>query len=72
MGLDLEAMLEDLGKAKEGSVFVFHTVAHNPSGVDPTEEDWKKIADLCEAKKAIPIFDTAYQVNPKCKLGKVT
>jgi len=38
------------------------SVAHNPSGVDPTEEQWKKIADLCEAKKAIPIFDTAYQV----------
>ena len=61
MGLDLDGMLEDLGKAKEGSVFVLHTVAHNPSGVDPTEEQWKKIADLCEAKKAIPIFDTAYQ-----------
>ena len=39
-----------------------HTqVAHNPSGVDPTQEQWKKIADLCESKKAIPIFDTAYQ-----------
>jgi hypothetical protein len=25
MGLDLDAMLEDLGKAKEGSVFVLHT-----------------------------------------------
>jgi len=61
MGLDLDGMLEDLGKAKEGSVFVLHTVAHNPSGVDPTEEQWKKIADLAEAKKAICIFDTAYQ-----------
>jgi len=49
--------------APEGSVFVLHTVAHNPSGVDPTEEQWKKIADVCEAKKAIPIFDTAYQVS---------
>ena len=38
-------------------------VAHNPSGVDPTEEQWKKIADLAEAKKAICIFDTAYQVQ---------
>jgi len=68
MGLDLDAMLEDLGKAPEGSVFVLHTVAHNPSGVDPTEEQWKKIADLCEAKKAIPIFDTAYQVAPVARL----
>ena len=38
-------------------------MAHNPSGVDPSEEQWKKIADLAEAKKAICIFDTAYQVQ---------
>jgi hypothetical protein len=63
MGLDLDGMLADLRAAPEGSVFVLHTVAHNPSGVDPTEEEWKQIADVCEAKKAIPIFDTAYQVR---------
>jgi len=70
MSLDLDGMLEDLNKAKEGSVFVLHTVAHNPSGVDPTEEQWKLIADVCEAKKAIPIFDTAYQVKTVQKSTK--
>ena len=63
MGLDLDGMLADLSAAPDNSVFVLHTVAHNPSGVDPTEEQWKKIADLCESKKAICIFDTAYQVH---------
>mmetsp|Transcript_5431 Transcript_5431/g.10935 ORF Transcript_5431/g.10935 Transcript_5431/m.10935 type:complete len:418 (-) Transcript_5431:350-1603(-) len=61
MGLDIDGMLADLEAAPEGSVFVLHTVAHNPSGVDPSEEQWKKIADVVEKKKAIPIFDTAYQ-----------
>ncbi len=61
MGLDIDGMLEDLEKADEGSVFVLHTVAHNPTGVDPTPEQWMRIADVVEKKKAIPIFDTAYQ-----------
>ena len=49
------------GKQEADGADAGNSVAHNPSGVDPTEEQWKKIADLCEAKKAIPIFDTAYQ-----------
>ena len=51
------------GKQEADGADAGNSVAHNPSGVDPTEEQWKKIADLCEAKKAIPIFDTAYQVR---------
>eukprot|EP00961_Rhodomonas_salina_P260329 3517968-Rhodomonas_salina.5 len=62
MTLDIDGMLADLEAAPDGSVFVLHTVAHNPSGVDPTPDQWKKIADVVEKKKAIPIFDTAYQV----------
>jgi len=61
MTLDIDGMLADLEAAPDGSVFVLHTVAHNPSGVDPTPDQWKKIADVVEKKKAIPIFDTAYQ-----------
>jgi len=38
-------------------------VAHNPTGVDPTQEQWKKLADITESKKAVPVFDTAYQVR---------
>ena len=37
MGLDIEGMLADLKAAPEGSVFILHTVAHNPTGVDPTQ-----------------------------------
>jgi aspartate aminotransferase len=35
--------------------------AHNPTGVDPTYDDWLKIADVLERKKLIPFFDSAYQ-----------
>ena len=71
MGLDIDGMLQDLSAAPDGSVFVLHTVAHNPSGVDPTEEQWRQIADLCHKKNTIPIVDTAYQGYASGILDKV-
>ena len=39
-GLDMIGMLEDLEAATPGSCVLLHTCAHNPTGVDPTEEQW--------------------------------
>lgn len=47
-GLDLDAMLEDLQNAPEGAVVVFQGCAHNPTGIDPSHEQWKMIADVVE------------------------
>lgn len=30
--------------APSGSFFLLHACAHNPTGVDPTEEQWKEIS----------------------------
>lgn len=35
--------------------------AHNPTGIDPTKEQWQAIADLCKERGHIPFFDVAYQ-----------
>ena len=59
--LDFEGLKEDMANAPEGSIYLFHTCAHNPTGVDPTKEQWDEIADLCVSKKLVPFFDTAYQ-----------
>lgn len=59
--LDLEGMLADLDKAPAGAVIILHACAHNPTGMDPTQDQWKKIADLIERKKLFPLFDSAYQ-----------
>lgn len=59
--LDFKGMLEDLENAPEDSVIILHACAHNPTGVDPTQEQWKQIADLMERKKLFPFFDCAYQ-----------
>ena len=37
-GLDFEGMMEDLKNAEIGSCILFHTCAHNPTGVDPNME----------------------------------
>ena len=42
-------------------MFLLHACAHNPTGVDPTEEQWKAIADVMLAKQHYAFFDTAYQ-----------
>eukprot|EP00088_Acartia_fossae_P007121 TRINITY_DN1330_c0_g1_i15.p1 TRINITY_DN1330_c0_g1~~TRINITY_DN1330_c0_g1_i15.p1 ORF type:complete len:1382 (-),score=561.93 TRINITY_DN1330_c0_g1_i15:398-4543(-) len=59
--LDFGGLLEDLEAAPENSVIILHACAHNPTGVDPTKDQWKQIADLMERKKLFPFFDCAYQ-----------
>jgi len=60
-GLDFAGMMEDLKNAPENSVIILHSCAHNPTGVDPTMDQWKQIADVCEERKLFPLFDSAYQ-----------
>ncbi|KAG1488764.1 hypothetical protein G6F54_011895 [Rhizopus delemar] len=60
-GLDYEGMLQAMRDAPEGSIFVLHACAHNPTGVDPTREQWKGIAKVMREKNHFPFFDCAYQ-----------
>ncbi|CAL8329858.1 unnamed protein product [Merluccius merluccius] len=60
-GLDLSGLLDDLEKAPEGSVFVLHACAHNPTGTDPTQDEWKQIAEVMKRRKLFVFFDSAYQ-----------
>ncbi|KAF1361029.1 aspartate aminotransferase [Lizonia empirigonia] len=60
-GLDFDGMYGAIESAPEGSIIVLHACAHNPTGVDPTQDQWKKIAELLRAKNHFPFFDTAYQ-----------
>ncbi|KAK4198352.1 putative aspartate aminotransferase [Triangularia verruculosa] len=60
-GLDFEGMKASLTNAPDRSIILLHACAHNPTGVDPTPEQWREIAELMRAKKHFPFFDTAYQ-----------
>ncbi|XP_048227947.1 aspartate aminotransferase, cytoplasmic [Ricinus communis] len=59
--LDFQGLLEDLGAAPAGSVVLLHACAHNPTGVDPTTEQWEQIRQLIRSKAFLPFFDSAYQ-----------
>merc|ERR1712032_1154217 len=58
---DLEGFLADVNNAPNGSAFLIHACAHNPTGVDPRPEQWKEISAAMKAKGHLPFFDCAYQ-----------
>uniref|UniRef100_A0A7M4F7G4 Aspartate aminotransferase n=2 Tax=Crocodylus porosus TaxID=8502 RepID=A0A7M4F7G4_CROPO len=60
-GLDLQGLLEDMEAAPEFSIFILHACAHNPTGTDPTQEQWKQIATVMKRRFLFPFFDSAYQ-----------
>ncbi|OWM76964.1 hypothetical protein CDL15_Pgr011689 [Punica granatum] len=60
-GLDFQGMLEDLNSAPAGAIVLLHACAHNPTGVDPTLEQWEQIRQLIRLKGLLPFFDSAYQ-----------
>uniref|UniRef100_A0A7N0V5X0 Aspartate aminotransferase n=1 Tax=Kalanchoe fedtschenkoi TaxID=63787 RepID=A0A7N0V5X0_KALFE len=60
-GLNFHGLMEDLGSAPSGSVVLLHACAHNPTGVDPTLQQWEQIRKLIRSKGLLPFFDSAYQ-----------
>jgi aspartate aminotransferase len=57
----LDAMLDTLRSAPKGDVVLLHTSCHNPSGLDPTDAEWKAIADVIVERELVPFLDNAYQ-----------
>ncbi|MDD6177114.1 MAG: amino acid aminotransferase [Succinivibrionaceae bacterium] len=60
-GLDFEGMKAALLAANEGDAVLLHACCHNPTGIDPTKEQWEELAKLCAEHKLLPFFDFAYQ-----------
>lgn len=57
---DFESYMKGLKAADNGSVAILHSCAHNPTGCDPSQEQWKRIAAVIKEKSIFPIFDSAY------------
>jgi aspartate aminotransferase len=60
-GLDISGLLEDFAAMPEGSIVVLHACAHNPTGVDPTADQWSDILRVVRQKRHQVFFDLAYQ-----------
>ena len=57
---NLENFKLSLKDSMENDVILFQGCCHNPTGCDPTKEQWKEICFFIKIKKLIPIFDLAY------------
>lgn len=56
-----DALLSDLENIPEGDAVLFHGCCHNPTGIDPTAEQWQQILAVATKKRWLPVFDLAYQ-----------
>lgn len=63
-------LLEDLAAAPTGAIVLLHACAHNPTGVDPTLDQWEQMRQLMRSKGLMPFFDSAYQVGMRLPEGK--
>jgi aspartate aminotransferase/aromatic-amino-acid transaminase len=59
--IDFDAMHETLAQVPPGDIVVLHGCCHNPTGADPTPEQWKALADLADERRFLPLIDFAYQ-----------
>ncbi len=59
--LDWDGLIQDLSQAKQGDVLLLHGCCHNPTGIDPTPEQWETLAKMSAEKGWLPLFDFAYQ-----------
>lgn len=60
-GFDFTGMMTALKSVPRGAVVLLHACAHNPTGVDPTEDQWKAIACIMRQRELVPLVDSAYQ-----------
>ena len=59
--IQIDAMLETLRAAPKGDLVLFHACCHNPSGLDPSVEQWRAITDVLLERELVPFIDLAYQ-----------
>ncbi len=60
-GFDLENCLKVLNNAEKHSLVLLQGCCHNPTGVDPSKEEWLKILNLIKERELYCCFDLAYQ-----------
>ncbi len=60
-GFDFEATIAAFKQMPARTVVLLHASCHNPTGCDPTLEEWRAMAKVMKEKKLFPFFDVAYQ-----------
>lgn len=59
--VDILGILNTLDTAEANDVVVLQACAHNPTGVDLSNSQWRQIAELVQRRDLFVVFDSAYQ-----------
>lgn len=59
--LDIDGFVGTIKSAPKGSIFLLHACAHNPTGLDPTSDEWALVLKAIADNRHLPLFDSAYQ-----------
>ncbi len=59
--LDFDGMLKALENIPKGDIVLLHGCCHNPTGLDPSVDQWRCIAEVLKKRELIPLIDFAYQ-----------
>ena len=54
-------MIAGIKSIPEGEAILLHGSCHNPTGMDPTAEQWERIAQAIASRRLFPFVDFAYQ-----------
>jgi len=60
-GVNFDAMLAAVKDMPAGDVILLHGSCHNPTGSDPTPEQWTQLAEVITERGLLPLVDFAYQ-----------
>ncbi len=59
--IKIDQMLDALSRIPVGDLVLLHACCHNPSGLDPSEGEWRTIAEVMVERELVPFVDMAYQ-----------
>jgi len=58
---DIDGALATFNALPSGTVVLLHPCCHNPTGIDPSREEWGRLLDAIAQRALLPFFDMAYQ-----------
>jgi len=59
--LTIDKLVDALSGAKPGDVVLLHACCHNPTGIDPSPDEWEQIIEVIRKRELLPLVDFAYQ-----------
>lgn len=57
---DFDGMMQAIQNMPPRSILLLHGCCHNPTGLDPSMDQWKALSASIKSRQLIPLFDMAY------------